>query len=282
MTIRRILCPIEIGEPSERGVLAYAVATAGELGARVHVLHAYGVPSNVFYPPIAGEEEALLSQGRDMLRALLADHPESEITGELRAGTPHEVIAGEVDRLDIDLVVMGTHTGARLRRFFLGSVAERVLRTCSAPVITVPLPSELRAGAPSSILVAHDLSERSRDALVQAHGLQRSLGAAISLVHVLPPSLDSHGRPTRRDYREALQRELLRDVEEVFGRESPVVTIRMVEGPIVEQILATQRELGADLLVVGATGKGGVDRVLLGSVATGLVRASDVPVLTVP
>ena len=138
-------------------------------------------------------------------------------------------------------------------------------------------------------LVAHDLSEASRRALAQARKLQLSLGAEVSVVHVLAPDLSDEGSVEktagstgRTRYRSTVRRHLERSIHGVFGSEVKDVPQTITEGPAVEQILAAQRERDADLIVVGASRKVGVTRLLLGSVARGLLRASRVPVLSMP
>lgn len=292
MAIQRILCPLDLDEETEGRVLDYAVATAQKLDAGVHLLHVYDLPGYV-HPPIDSEaaksyEERALRRSRKKLDQLIADHADVKLSGELHPGIPHRRISEEVSRLQMDLIVMGTHARGGIKRFFLGSVAERVLRTSKVPVLTVPYVDHELPAPPTSILVPHDFSAGSRKALDLARLLHKALHASIAVVHVVPAELSDDGAtayldaPDRRRYREALEIELARDIDEVFGPEAQVVTTKMVEGSAVESILEVRRELDSDLIVVGASGKSGAERILLGSVTAGLVRASDVPVLTVP
>lgn len=57
--------------------------------------------------------------------------------GVVRQGAPFETIVTYATEADADLIVMGTHGRSGLERFLAGSVAERVVRTASAPVLTV-------------------------------------------------------------------------------------------------------------------------------------------------
>jgi nucleotide-binding universal stress UspA family protein len=59
------------------------------------------------------------------------------------------------------------------------------------------------------------------------------------------------------------------------------VPIHVVRGDAVKRILAVAAEISADLICVGATGKGAAQRLLLGSVSEYLLRTSSVPVLVV-
>ena len=59
---------------------------------------------------------------------------------EVRHGHPVKEINHFVEKMDIDLVVMGTHGHSKLATVLLGSVTERVVRTCTCPVTVVRHP----------------------------------------------------------------------------------------------------------------------------------------------
>ena len=65
-----------------------------------------------------------------------------DVEGVVRFGTPHHEIRSYAEERSADLIVVGTHGRTGLDRYLLGSVAERVLRLATAPVLTVPLPSD--------------------------------------------------------------------------------------------------------------------------------------------
>jgi nucleotide-binding universal stress UspA family protein len=72
----------------------------------------------------------------------LVDHPEDieRIAGiEVHHGHPVEQILEMADRIDADLIVLGSHGKGKLKYAFLGSVAEKVLRKTERPAMIVPL-----------------------------------------------------------------------------------------------------------------------------------------------
>ncbi|MBX3269407.1 MAG: universal stress protein [Sandaracinaceae bacterium] len=143
-TIRRILCPVDFSEPS-RHAFEYALGLAETLGAEVHLAHAYQLP--VFALPdgaMMPTAEMAAAVSTDAQRALDAmEAPEGRtVVRHLTEGVPHKEIERLVDELDIDLVVVGTHGRTGIRRLLIGSVAERVVRTCPVPVLTVPPPPQ--------------------------------------------------------------------------------------------------------------------------------------------
>jgi nucleotide-binding universal stress UspA family protein len=141
------------------------------------------------------------------------------------------------------------------------------------------------------ILVAYDFSGPSNRALEVAHHLRSRLRAAVDVVHVFldpfselehPPKESIWANAKQMDaHLEAMKSQVRAATEDVFGPEAQAVTVHAVRGRPAVEVMRLAEQVGADLLVVGATGKGGVERALLGSVSTHLIRKSPVPVLTV-
>lgn len=140
------------------------------------------------------------------------------------------------------------------------------------------------------ILVAFDFSAPARRALAMASQLARTLGASLDVVHVhvdpfaytpaaggeslwkTSEELESHMKRMREHLEETLAHDLEDDVQ---------ARPHVLQGDCVPKILDLAREVGADLLVTGTTGKTGIERVLMGSTAEKLVRHASFPVLTV-
>jgi nucleotide-binding universal stress UspA family protein len=145
-TMKRILVPVDFSDASLRA-LDYAVELSRQLKAQLVVLHAV---EPVYYPSL----EATYGIGVDLgnvydqveqgARARLA-----RLAGEIRArrvkvrtllvhGTAHQVILDSAAKLKANLMIMSTHGRTGLSRALLGSVAEKVLRAATCPVVTVP------------------------------------------------------------------------------------------------------------------------------------------------
>lgn len=141
-------------------------------------------------------------------------------------------------------------------------------------------------------LVAHDFSYPAIRALSLAAKLAHEVGGNVEVVHVHPDLYDGQSTPAlglpwpttdqEQRYLRFLDSELARSVSEVLGPTAVFLVKRhIVRGEPVKRILALAQDLGADVICVGSTGKGAVERVLLGSVSQLLVRTSPIPVLTV-
>lgn len=140
--IRRVLCTTDFSAAANKAV-RQAVRIAQQLGAEVHLLHAYPVPS---IPSPAGGDFS-----PQQLTAQLAESAETEMRREVRewnkrqisvvphvaAGPPADVIVETAKEIGADMIVVGTHGRTGLAHLLIGSVAERVIRTATVPVVTI-------------------------------------------------------------------------------------------------------------------------------------------------
>jgi len=137
------------------------------------------------------------------------------------------------------------------------------------------------------ILIPTDGSEPSEKALRQGCQLAKRLGASVSVLYVdepiaLTPLVGSQSIPHYEQWvREAKAAgEKARERAAQIAREEGLeAQTQLAEGRAVQQILEAAKD--HDLIVMGSHGRGGLDRLLLGSVTSGVVQRSPVPVLVV-
>ncbi len=132
------------------------------------------------------------------------------------------------------------------------------------------------------ILHPTDFSDLSKPAFELASALARDYGAKLTVLHVAvpPPVFAPDGIAMPMPVEEPFEdRAKLAE----FRSDDPRVTVehRLVEGSPAEEILRIAREMKADLIVVGTHGKGGLARLIVGSVAESVLRKASCPVLTV-
>lgn len=123
--------------------LEYATSLASQLGAELHLVHAYRLPVEMFSPYGVALPSSVMPEIREAaerrLRQQLAPVKLSGLEGEahLREGPPAATIAEVARELAADLIVMGTRGRTGLAHVVLGSVAEQTLRAAPCPVLTV-------------------------------------------------------------------------------------------------------------------------------------------------
>lgn len=140
-----------------------------------------------------------------------------------------------------------------------------------------------------NILAPVDFSELSAGSLRYAAAIARRSTAKLTLLYAhtfSPPPYFTGGelseleRQFRASFAEA-ERSLRQFAEATLGAGPGTSETHVVEGPPADTILAYASESGADLIVMGTHGRSGVNRWMLGSVAERVLRASEIPVLTV-
>ncbi|WP_332899974.1 universal stress protein [Haladaptatus sp. CMSO5] len=163
----RILVPTD-GSPLTTRVVEYALDLAVLSGGELYtcfVVDDADIPArNVEQVLSSLEDEAEAATER--VAGLAAERDVAVTTAVLR-GAPHAEILAYADKIDADLIVMGTHGRRGFDRYLLGSVTERVIRTGNTPVLTVKLmrPNKAVTTGDEAIEVARDALEREGIAL---------------------------------------------------------------------------------------------------------------------
>lgn len=257
-------------------VVRTAVALAVQTGARLHVVH-------VTEGPAAGDRASARAALDEQLRRVLPAGFEVA-SAELRAGTPAEALEAAAGELDADLLVLGPHGGSALTAHFLGSTADRVLRTSRRPCLVVR--SEMSFPV-RGVGVAIDFSEPSSAALRQAFHWAPLLSGPdepgrppLRILHVDSPltlaDFPDHEQATLRP-------RIQREIEGARGdAEVPYAVDVKWDYLIPDMICRWAQKHGLGLLVVGTQGLSGLPRAILGSTATRVTRHSPCPVLMVP
>ena len=158
----RILVPTDFSAPSH-AALALATRMAAASGASLHLLHVLEDPftaaayaTDVYAAPPAGVTESWLKGAQGLLDTQLTPNEQVSFrsTQEVRSGSPARDIVHYAVANDIDLIVMGTHGSGGVHHLLMGSVAERVVRSASCPVLTVRDTGKVRCEVGEATAVA--------------------------------------------------------------------------------------------------------------------------------
>jgi len=143
MKVSRILAPVDFSEVSQESLDA-AASLASQLGASVVVLHVvepvyfagtmFGPEINV--PHLAEEQRRAAKSAMETMLARLAKKG-VPATGLVETGIPQDTILNAASSKKCDLIVMGTHGRSGVTHLLLGSVAEKIVRSSTCPVLTV-------------------------------------------------------------------------------------------------------------------------------------------------
>ena len=265
-TLRSILLATDF-RLSSQGAAEATARLATTFGSRVTALHVR--EQFLSWPVSPFENQDLLTE---QLVARKVDLKEFL----LHTGPPADTVVRKAQELEVDLLVIGAGEKVRDGQLVVAPIAESILERAPSPVLAVnPHGPQL---AFRSILCPVDHSRVSRRALEDGIQLARALGGRLVVLSVIPDvSWLTAAAETGQLSGAKLEHEAkwVKELDEFLAKVSfdGVEWEREVRhGAPHEQITAAARERGADLLVMGATGRTGIVRVLLGSVTRRVLR----------
>ncbi|HET9440006.1 MAG TPA: universal stress protein [Longimicrobiales bacterium] len=286
--IRSILVATDLGAPSDV-VMRGAAALAQLVGAELHVLHTYEFQSAPYASDDAPHtfperiEQIRTTLDEQIVRTL---HRQSVASREIMIYVAYKAILERARVVSADLIVIGRHRQGAKGPAFLGSTADRVVRDAKVPCLIIhdPLDVPLRR-----VLVPIDLSEPAIHALDVALNWSAALSPAgstpeVIVMHVIPRVYDASDVPFDSS---SIDSRIHDEVEAGQMRaEAPASVevreeVRWADDPA-QEILAFIEQEQIDLVVLGTHGHGPIKRALIGSVASGVARAAECPVLLVP
>lgn len=297
-SFRDILVPLDGSEVAQQA-LAVGASIARRTGGRLHLVTVQE-PIPVAVTAEVGQYGVELErESRQQLTRYLTDTQEATrgtagipVEGELLDGMAADAIAEYADGHEIGLLVMTTHARKGLARWWLGSVADRLLRRTTIPVLLLPPRARPQPTEFHRILVA--LAGEADDAVLRPALALAALGSgvALRLIRVVPPAVPimsplpaypRHGHPDWAKREEiAARATLARHAARLQGSGARAATEVIASENVAEALLDAAGTMAADLIVVGTHGAGGVERLILGSVADKVIRGAGRPVLVVP
>ena len=305
---RKILVTIDGSDKDERAI-AVAAALVELADAAVRVVRVWPTPISA----LSGRAGPLgvVSAAQEIRDNAVRDT--NECAARLRTMVPREVIAEVVDGSDVaatlideierhaaDFVVTATRAAGLLGRAIHGSVADRLVRESSAPVVLVPPRAGYLAGKEVTVrrvLVPIDGSTMALSVLPHltelplAHQMELVL---LQVVHpertggyAMPPGTPepvdgSSGDDESTRVAEVVAETHLEEIADRLRAKGSLVQVRVVEsGDPGAVIVDAVRDDLVELIAMSTHGNGGVRRMVLGSVAEYVVRRSEIPVLLV-
>jgi nucleotide-binding universal stress UspA family protein len=289
---RNLLVPLD-GSAFAEHALPIAASIARRAGATLQVVRAH-VPIASLY---SGSELVA-----DMtLDATIRENETTYLDGVVKRLV--EIVPGRVSRTLVDglvadalneqalaaaadLVVMATHGRGPLSRFWLGSVADTLVRHLPMPILLVrpqeETPNLANEVTVRRILIPLDGSDLAEQILGPATELGSLTQAEYTLLQVIEPFVPPpHQLPGPLFDQLAREAQMYVDgvAERLRGRSLRVETRVVVNRFAAAAILEDARDHATDLIALETHGRGGVARLLLGSVADKVLRGALTPVL---
>ncbi len=256
--------PVVVGvddRPSSRVALDWAIEEAVRRSRRLHVLHAHEDSPGARH---CAALSAAAAHARSVARTI-------EVSTELTSLRPAPALVDA--SLRSECLVVGARGRAPLAGVLLGTTSLEVSAHAVCPVVVVRQYPEVGVRRPG-VVVGADGSELSTKAIGYAFGEASARMLPLTVVQVWSSDLDDAARSGQAD---ALAAEQVAG----WGEDYPDVTVRrhVLRGHPVQALVDHSR--GAELLVVGSRGRGGLTGLLLGSVSQGVIQHAHCPVAVV-
>ena len=283
---RRILVPLDGTKRAEEAIpFARELATSAE--AQIFLLHVEPQGASLV------DELAIDNRLEEIADELRAAGVKAHIITEFGKAAPAIATAADLDRVDV--IVLAPEPRGLLEGLRHPSVTASVLTRTAAPVLVVPpvdaeeSPQLLQFGG-AQVIVTLDGSTLAEKALPMALRLARHYDRPLLLLRIIPPvRVIAAGPETyplvrdsyKSDVREAT--EYLAKLRERLARtENVQVQTMFQQGIPAEVILGLAETRPGSLLVMSTHGRGGLARLVLGSVTLAVARKSRIPLIIVP
>lgn len=271
--MNRILVPTDFSEQAEHA-LKVAAMLAKKFNADIYLLHMMEIPMQQIDPINAHSDvpEALF-----FMRLAHKKFEDLMDSDYLKGLTVHETVKADITfneikeackEFDIDMIIMGSHGTSGLMEMFVGSNAEKVVRTSDVPVLVIK--NEHHSFNIKDFVFASDFKNDNKATYKQAVKLAEGFGAKIHLLMVNTANkfITTYEANTRiKDF--------------ISGQSFDNYTINIHNDITIEQgVLNFSKDIDADLIGISTHGRQGIAHFLNGSISEDLVNHAKRPVIT--
>jgi nucleotide-binding universal stress UspA family protein len=271
-------------------VFLCSVALCKEYGAKLFLVHVTTdlnklLEHNETALDVKALQQSNLRCAQARLEDMAKDLPiEHEII--ISQGTPADVISGLALKQQADMVIAASHGKSGFKRFLLGSVTEKLIKTLHCPLLVLPAQGQnfISMAVPDmklkKILIGCDFSSDSKLAFDYGLSLAQEFQAALYLLHVIKPTRYKDQREKFDELRGRLESQL-NDMVPEMCREWCTIKTTLLSGEPYFELMNYAMGQGIDMIVLGIRGHTLLEKLLVGSTTDRLIRNASVPVLAV-
>ena len=271
--MKKILVPTDFSNQAENA-LKVAAMLAHKYKADIYLLHMLEIPMQEIDPINAHSDipEALffMKLAHQKFRDLIeSDYLKGiEVYETVKSDITFNEIKEACKEYDIDLIVMGSHGASGIKELFIGSNAEKVVRTSEVPVLVIK--NEHSSFDIKNFVFASDFKNDNRDTYKQAIKFAKTFNAKVHLVMV----------NTANNF-QTTEESMKRIEEFIAGNDFSNYTINIYNDDSVEQgILNFSKTINADLIGISTHGRQGIAHFFNTSISEDLVNHAKRPVIT--
>jgi nucleotide-binding universal stress UspA family protein len=299
--IHTIVVPLDGSNFGEHAI-PFALSVARQTDANLRLVHVHAYPQPLYTSDGVAIFDAATDEHNRVMQLAYLDDLSTRVAAQTTAplqtalveGPVAEAIETYVETVSADLIVMTTHGRGPLSRFWLGSVADALVRRSTVPMLLVrpddSMPAPLSLGSTRTfarILLPLDGSQLSEQMIGAAADFAALSGAELTLLMALDPTGMSYAPIL---YTAGLEGEVLDQMKNeahAYLEEAAAplrdrglrVKTQVVYAQPAVAILNYAFDHGSDLIAMATHGRSGLSRALLGSVADKILRGAHIPLL---
>ncbi|MEJ6674649.1 MAG: universal stress protein [Polaribacter sp.] len=273
--MKKILVPVDFSKPSEYAA-KMAAKIAEKTNATVYLIHFIELPSGIIDVGASSrfsipESMLYLRKTKDKIVAFKKIFFSEEITVEyfIKISNPFEGIKKYAQKIDADLIIMGSKGHSTFDDIIIGSNTEKVVRSSKIPVIilkTNPKKFKLK-----NLVFASNFKKENQEAFGKFLNFANAFQSKVHLLQINTPSQFENTADSKQKIKNFIEKYDL-----------PKFSINIYNDNSVEKgILNFSRERKVDLIALSTHGRSGISHLFVGSVAKNLSKKALKPMFTV-
>lgn len=274
--MKKILIPVDFSKKSEFAS-KMAARIAKKSNSKIYLLHLIELPTGIIDMG-AGSNFSIpksmlyLKKVKERILEFKENFfPENiEVHYSIKFQNPYEGILKYADKIDVDLIVMGSKGHSDFEEILIGSNTEKVVRTAKVPVIIVKKDNE-KFKMKNLVFASNFKNEDKKEVFKKFLDFADHFKSKIHLVKVNTPSTFESTRAATKKINEFIQ-----------DFELPKYSVNIYNDLSIETgILNFSRDINADLIALSTSGRSGLSHLFSKSVTKNLSKKALKPILTI-
>jgi nucleotide-binding universal stress UspA family protein len=273
--MKKILVPIDFSKPSEYAA-RMAAKIAKKTGASITLIHLIELPSgtsDIGYRSRFSIPESMLYLRKTKEKVLEFKNsffPEDlTVAYFIKLNNPFDGIIKYADKIDADLILMGSKGHSKFEEIMIGSNTEKIVRSSKIPVIAVKRDS--KKFSLKNLVFASNFKEENKEVFIKFLNFANAFNSKIHLLRVNTPSQFERTFTTEQKMKNFIKEYNL-----------PKYSLNIYNDISIEKgIINFSRENKADLIALSTHGRSGISHLFSESVAKNLSKKALKPILTV-
>lgn len=273
--MKKILVPCDFSKPAINA-FRFALDMARKSKGIVHLLNVIELPAihdPIIMPVVTFERDfmkELKQKVNEQFEKMMARYKTDGVTikSDIEFGSPARLIAAFAKKKSVDLIIMGSHGTSGMREYFVGSNAEKVVRSATVPVI---ITKSYFKGALKNIVFPNTLETEKQDGLIKKiKELQAFFKAKVHILYVNTPTNFTADNVTMERLKQFAKKFMFKNY-----------TLNVYNYPFEEAgIIHFTKNIRGEMIAMGTHGRTGISHFLNGSLAEDVVNHADCPIWT--